>query len=226
VDREERLVEAQRHELISRATARFAHEVSNALQIIMTSVDMLQQHPDRSHPTLLADIRDAATHAAKLTRSLLIATRSAPAHQVPIDPVAFLRDMRQLLAQLVPGYPIAIDPDLATAPVIADPTELLQVLMNLVLNARDAMAPGAPIVIETRTRDDRVALTVRDQGSGIPPEVRPLVFEPFFTTKPPGLGSGLGLAIVDDIVRRHGGTIEIAENQPTGTAITVLLPKS
>src|SRR5262249_22298200 len=106
----------------------------------------------------------------------------------------------------------------------ADPDQLEQVLVNLVMNACDACPPGGEVVARVRGGDERVLFEIQDDGCGIPPEILPHVTDPFFTTKKRGQGTGLGLTIAADIVRNHGGTLEIESQPGRGTTVRVSLP--
>jgi two-component system cell cycle sensor histidine kinase/response regulator CckA len=122
-----------------------------------------------------------------------------------------IRNTTRILTRVMPeNLQLRLDLDAPEISVRADPTQIQQVLLNLVINARDAMPAGGEVVIATRALDDpggpRVALTVRDGGHGIPAEVLPRIFEPFFTTKALGKGTGLGLSTVYGIVQQHGGS--------------------
>ena len=107
-----------------------------------------------------------------------------------------------------------------------DAGQLLQVLMNLVLNARDALPEGGTIRVEATVQGDQVCLEVADDGVGMPPEVLARVFEPMFTTKPPGVGTGMGLAMVYSLVHSHGGHVEVHSEPGQGTTFAVRLPRT
>ena len=188
----------------------------------------------------LHDIADAGRRAADLTRQLLVFSRRQPLHPVRIDLNALVQSLMNLLRRLLPEN-IAIDlrPGLALASVNADPTQLEQVIINLCVNARDAMESGGKLTIETDNavidEHDRevhpwarqgrfVRLRVTDTGTGIAPEVLERIFDPFFTTKGHLRGTGLGLANVYGIVQQHGGLVHVDSEVGQGTAFQVYLP--
>jgi two-component system cell cycle sensor histidine kinase/response regulator CckA len=180
----------------------------------------------------LAEILKASERATRITRQLLAFSR----HQVPaatrLDLVELVHEIGQMVRALLPvTIALRISPDRGGAPiaVLADRGQLEQLLMNLTVNARDAMPSGGTLSIEVRTgatpaTAHTAVIDVRDSGIGMSPDVQAHMFEPFFTTKEPGRGTGLGLATAYGIVRQHSGSIEVASAVGEGTTITVRLP--
>jgi two-component system cell cycle sensor histidine kinase/response regulator CckA len=239
---EERLSQSQKMEAVGRLAGGVAHDFNNLLTAVTGNVSLLlagkpEQDPDRE--SLLA-IDRAAWRAAELTTQLLrFSRRSAPRLQ-PTDLRACLAELDALLSRTIdPRITLEVRsaPDLWV--VQADSGQIMQVLLNLCLNARDAMPEGGHLLLEAANAvvDDEqarqdvqarpgkfVRLRVRDTGHGILPEVLPHVFEPFFTTKGLGQGTGLGLATVFGVVGQHEGWVECSSVVNQGTCFTVYLP--
>ena len=223
----QQLAATERLESIGRFAGGVAHDFNNLLTVILANAELARR--GRDVPQLLAEIEDAATRAAGLTRQLLAFTRHrpAPAASVALDRV--LHEMQPLLRRLVPEH-IELELDArSTWEAVLDQPQLEQVILNLAANARDAMADGGTLRFETRDvpggdgGDDHVRLTVSDSGTGMDARTRARALEPFFSTKPPGAGTGLGLATVDAIVRGAGGTIELDSAPGAGTTVAVSL---
>jgi CheY-like chemotaxis protein len=168
---------------------------------------------------------EAAHRAAALVRQLLAFSRRQVVQREPVEPGAVVLEAQSLLRRVLPAN-IDLRTSLAQGVprVLIDRGQLEQVMMNLSVNARDAMPDGGTLEISTASLDGQVVLTVRDTGTGIPRELHQKIFEPFFTTKPPGKGTGLGLATCYAIVRDAGGHIEVQSEDGTGTIFRVLLP--
>ncbi len=204
-----------------------AHELNNALNVITLGAGMLEKRG--SDDELLASMRGATDQAASLARQLL-ALRDGPGQSVlePMDVGAALRAARPIFEGLLPPS-IALQLQLpASLPrVEADASQLQQALVNLVLNARDAMPEGGTLRIEASTTDAEtkgIEIAVVDDGCGMPEETRARMFEPFFTTKHKSAGAGLGLPMVDGIVRQHGGRVRVVSAEGAGTTVFVWLP--
>jgi two-component system cell cycle sensor histidine kinase/response regulator CckA len=189
----------------------------------------------------LADLHRAALHCAQLTRGLLAFSRRTPASPRPLEVSAVVEDVEELLRPLVPSsIELRIVDRHVGARIVADPVQLQQVLVNLVVNARDAMPEGGVLTLSVARREvlaaEAVALGVRpgvyvelavsDTGVGIDPAVRERIFEPFFTTKEPGKGTGLGLATCYGIVQECRGVISVESEPGKGATFGVLLPES
>src|SRR5690606_22327988 len=217
---EETLRQAQKIEAIGQLTGGIAHDFNNLLMVISGGLDMLDRRDDPARrERLLAGMRQAAQRGTALTRQLLAFSRRQSLAPEAVDLALRLGRMRELLDRSLSGdvhVQVRFAPDLW--PVEVDPGELELVILNLAVNARDAMPEGGTILIEASnapseqvldSRDDFVRLTVTDSGTGIPEELRARVFDPFFTTKEIGKGSGLGLAQVYGFARQSGGTVWI-----------------
>jgi two-component system cell cycle sensor histidine kinase/response regulator CckA len=221
--------QAQKMEAIGRLAGGIAHDFNNLLTIISGNVHLIQHLPpgDPEFPQLIEDINDAATRAASLTRQLLMFSRKQPTRPEVLDLNEVVGGLASLLRRLI-GERVAVRARLAEHPVRvrADRGQLEQVLMNLAVNAKDAMPDGGTLTIGTAevTADGRFAqLTVRDTGTGMTDEVKRHLFEPFFTTKDVGKGTGLGLATVYGIVQQAGGTVEVDSAVGAGSRRSVLL---
>jgi PAS domain S-box-containing protein len=224
---EQRLGQAQRLESIGQLAGGVAHDFNNLLSVILTCVDFAQQELEPGHPIYddVAEIGRAADRAAALTRQLLMFSRREVVTPEVLDLGALVSELESLLARslgerVVLG--IECEPDLP--PVFADRSRIEQVLVNLAVNARDAMPEGGPLTIAVQRAGDGVEVAVRDAGVGMAPDVAARAFEPFFTTKPIGEGTGLGLATVHGIVTDSGGQIEIDSAVGQGTEIRFRLP--
>jgi signal transduction histidine kinase len=198
-----------------------AHDFNNVLTAILSNSRALADELG-GHPRVAA-ITMAAERAARLTRQLLAFGHDDPEQPVALDLAAHVDRTLAILAPVLgDGLTIerAIAPDLRA--VLARSAELEQLVMNLVLNARDAMPGGGTIAIAARDEGDDVVLTVRDTGHGMDAATRAHIFEPFFTTKP--VGTGLGLATVSAVVERSGGRIDVTSALGAGTTFTIWLP--
>jgi two-component system cell cycle sensor histidine kinase/response regulator CckA len=227
---ESQLRQSQKMEAIGRLAGGVAHDFNNLLTIISGNVHLLHDLPpgDPEYPQLLDDIRDAAERAAALTRQLLTFSRKQPTRPVPLDLNEVVGGLASMLRRLI-GERIAVHSRLAALPVRvrADRGQLEQVVMNLAVNAKDAMPDGGTLTIATEEEvgQGRLArLTVTDTGCGMTDEVKRHLFEPFFTTKDVGKGTGLGLATVYGIVQQAGGSIDVDSAVGAGTTFTIRLP--
>ncbi len=239
---EEKLLQSQKMEAIGQLAGGVAHDFNNILQAMRGHIDLAEREIDSEHPvvTHLAEIRESSERAADLTRQLLAFGR----RQVMQPELLDLRDQVGKTVELlnrVIGEQVTLEFEPGVQPRIvrADARQLDQVLMNLCVNARDAMPNGGRIniVIGSRKVDDDyckahpwaqpgtyASLDVRDTGIGMDPATRSQIFEPFFTTKPIGEGTGLGLATVFGIVKQHEGFLEVESSIGKGTRISVFLP--
>lgn len=225
---EAQLRQAEKLGTVGKLVGGIAHDFNNRLAIIMGYGDLLctglaSDDPLRHHATM---VLESAKGAAQLTRQLLAYGRRQVLKPVSVDLNEMVERMRRLLRSVVDDRIEIIVSANARSPVFADPGQLEQVILNLALNARDAMPAGGRLSLSTADApDDMVALTVHDTGTGIADDVLPHIFEPFFTTKELGQGTGLGLAMVDGIVRQSGGSTNVESHPGTGTTFTVLLPR-
>ena len=229
VELERRLQEAKRMESIGRLAGGVAHDFNNLLTIILSYTSHLGAHAagDAELAEAVKEIRQAAEDGAALTRQLLMFSRRDAVTPRVLDLNDAIR-ARAAVLQRTLGEEVALDVQLAADDCVVelDRGQLEQILMNLTLNARDALPEGGTVTLATERRDGRVCLRVADTGTGMPPEVRARAFEPFYTTKPRGQGTGLGLASVHGIVNRAGGDIEIHPRPGGGTLISLELPSS
>jgi PAS domain S-box-containing protein len=239
---EDQLHQAQKLEAIGSLAAGVAHDFNNILSIILSysellSLDLKPEDPMRAD---LGEIRAAGLLAVTLTRRLLAFGRQQVLHPKVVDLCEIVCGMETMLRRLI-GEDMEMVTDLAPecGKVLVDAGQMEQVVMNLAVNARDAMAGGGKITIEAREVElsaayaaehvgvaagPHVLLLVNDTGSGMDPATQARVFEPFFTTKDPGKGTGLGLATVFGIVKQSGGTIEITSALGRGTTVSIYLP--
>jgi PAS domain S-box-containing protein len=239
---EEQLVQAQKLQSIGRLAGGVAHDFNNLLTAILGNaelalIDLSDEHPARES---VNEIVKAAERAASLTRQLLSFARKQMIEPVPLDLSGVVAGSIQMLRRLL-GEDVEITAELGEhlGIVLADPGQVQQLLVNLTVNARDALPEGGHVVIETanlvvadqyRTVHSEVqpgryvTLTVTDTGTGMSAEVQSHLFEPFFTTKPQGEGTGLGLATCHGIVEQSGGYIWVHSEPGVGTEITILLP--
>ncbi|MGE3621025.1 MAG: sensor histidine kinase [Acidimicrobiia bacterium] len=214
-----------------------AHDLNNLLTVILGLAGLVRDGLVRDglgpdHP-LLADVeglRDAARRGADLARRLTASGRPELAEPPALDVAAVVDSMKALLERTVPAsVEVVVDHDGIGAEVRVDRTLLERVVLNLVVNARDAMPAGGTVAVRTSCGDGTpepvVVLSVSDTGQGIPPEVLDRVFEPFFTTKPAGLGTGLGLTAVNGIVAGAGGTVALESTVGVGTTVRIVFPR-
>jgi signal transduction histidine kinase/CheY-like chemotaxis protein len=224
---EAQLLQAQKMESIGRLAGGVAHDFNNLLTVINGYCDLaLRQVPagDPVFPQIQA-IRSAGDRAAELTMQLLAFSRKQVLQPKALSLNDIIRDSDRMLRRLI-GEDIELicilDPSIRM--VEADPGQVNQVIVNLAVNARDAMPGGGKLIIETANAGAEVSLTVRDTGHGMDERTLEHVFEPFFTTKGVGKGTGLGLATVYGIVRQSAGHVNVQSEIGCGTTFSVLLP--
>jgi signal transduction histidine kinase/CheY-like chemotaxis protein len=234
---EESLRHAQKMEAIGQLTGGVAHDFNNLLMVILGGLDMLERRRDPERQAqILGGMRQAAQRGAGLTRQLLAFSRRQSLTPVPVDLAHQVGAMRDLLDRSLGGS-IQVQLEFADDlwPVEVDPGELELVVLNLAVNARDAMPGGGTIRIRAENArqgdgadlpGDYVSLSVTDTGGGMPAEVRARAFEPFYTTKDVGKGSGLGLPQVYGFATQSGGSVEIRSEIGQGTTVRLLLPRS
>jgi PAS domain S-box-containing protein len=230
---EEQLAQARKMEAVGQLTGGVAHDFNNLLTVVLGNVDMLaRKAEDEARRTRRIDaIRLATERGRDLTRQLLAFSRRQHLSPVSVDVNALIADFTPLIRQAV-GEAVTLEVTLADVPLCAhvDPTQLETALLNLAVNARDAMPSGGALTIATRSETDKtheqVVIEVGDTGIGMAPEVRERVFEPFFTTKEVGKGSGLGLSQVYGFVRQSEGEVRIDSAVDKGTRFQLRLPAS
>jgi signal transduction histidine kinase len=225
---ERKLVQAEKLSTIGTLAAGVAHEIGTPLGIISGRAEQLLAKADEATQKPLRSILDQVDKVSATIRQLLDFSRMRPVDAAMVTPTEALEHVASLLDHRFKKAKVALEVDApATVPaVVADPGQLEQVLVNLLMNACDACAPGGHVQVRAHARDEQIALEVRDDGSGIAPEHLPHVLDPFFTTKKRGQGTGLGLTIAADIVKNHGGRLELESVVGEGTTIRVLLPRA
>jgi signal transduction histidine kinase/CheY-like chemotaxis protein len=229
----------QKMETVGRLIGGVAHDFNNLLAAIVGNIELVKLKLGEGHP--LAPRLDAALlgaeRGARLTQHLLASARRQHLRPQLVDLNAYVRSMQDILQRLVRSdVVVETDLDPTVRPTLVDPDQLEAAVLNLVLNARDAMPKGGMLRLQTRNvafdgkahdedlAGDFVALTLADTGAGIPPEHLDKVFEPFFTTKEIGHGSGLGLSMVEGFLRQSGGAVDIHSVVGKGTAVTLYFP--
>ncbi len=224
---ERQLTQAQRMEAIGRLAGGVAHDFNNIMTAVMGYAQIAFESLPESSPARgdLQEILRASSRASELTRQLLAFARHQVTQPRPVDTNGLVAETRKLLERLL-GEDISLETRLGESlpPVVIDPGQLEQVLVNLAVNARDAMPAGGSLTLTTSLVGGEVVLEVADTGVGIARDHQPHIFEPFFTTKPLGKGTGLGLATCYGIVRQAGGRIEVASEPGRGARFTVTLP--
>lgn len=226
---EQEFLRSQKMEAIANLSGAIAHDFNNILMGILACarVASSERHGDPALRESFDEIAAAANRGVALTRRLLAFGRRGPSVELrPTDIDAVVRANESMLRQLL-GEDIALRVELAArgAALSADDGLIEQIVINLVVNARDAMPGGGQIAVTTRLEAGEIALEVRDTGTGIPEDVRPRIFEPFFTTKSAEKGTGLGLSTVKRIVEQLQGRIELQSALGKGTTFRLLFPR-
>jgi signal transduction histidine kinase len=222
------LLQAQKMEAVGQLTGGLAHDFNNLLTAVVGNLDLIRGRSTEPRITRLADNAfKAAERGSKLTAQLLAFSRTQKLATSSIDINSTIEGMSELLNQaLGANVSIELKLDPAAPVVIADANQLEVGILNLGINARDAMPDGGTLTIGTAPDPDdpkRVLVSVSDTGTGMPPEVIARAFDPFFTTKPPGKGTGLGLSQVYGLVRQMGGDVDIVSKPGQGTTIRLHL---
>lgn len=224
----QQLTQAQKMEAVGRLAGGIAHDFNNVLQAVLSQIAILGLRlrgiPGTSRP--LDELGQLVRRGAALTRQLLLFSRREVAAREPVDLNDLVRGAVTLVRRVVREN-VAIFTELSDSPlpVLADRGQCDQVIMNLVVNASDAMPEGGNLTLATGGDETSVWLSVADTGCGIPEAVREHLFEPFYTTKPVGKGTGLGLSVVQGIAQAHGGTVSVVSQEGQGAAFTVTLPR-
>jgi PAS domain S-box-containing protein len=241
---EQQFQQAQKMEAVGQLAGGVAHDFNNLLTIILGFCEVLLEDLDSGDPRKadITEIQKAGTHAAGLTRQLLAFSRKQIIEPTQLDLNVVVTEMQTMLRRLIREdvtVVLGLQPGLSS--VTADRGEVEQIVMNLAVNARDAMPTGGTLTIETADVEldghfakthvaveagPHVVLTVTDTGTGMTPEVQARMFEPFFTTKEPGKGTGLGMATVYGIVTRSGGSIGVDSQVGRGTSFKVYFPRA
>jgi signal transduction histidine kinase/ActR/RegA family two-component response regulator len=240
---EKQLVQSQKLEAVGRLAGGISHDFNNLLTVILGYSDISMRHLSEDHPLRrnLEEIVRASERAAALTRQLLAFSRKQVMQPKVFDINTVVTELEKMLRRMI-GEDIELRVSLQSGlgNIKADPVQLEQVIMNLVVNARDAMPKGGKLSIETTNvyldesyaRDHvsvepghYIMLAISDTGSGMDAETKQRIFEPFFTTKAPGKGTGLGLSMVYGIVRQSGGNIWVYSEEGTGTTFKIYFPR-
>jgi two-component system cell cycle sensor histidine kinase/response regulator CckA len=238
---ETHLIEAQKMEAIGRLSSGMAHDFSNILAVIVGYNDLITSGlgPESPLRKYTEEIRQASNRAAGLTRQLLVLGRNQLVQPTVVDPNDAIQELNKLIRKLVDEkISVTISPGIQIGRVRVDSTYLIQVLLNLVFNARDAMPDGGRLAVETKeftlekecasehpgiTPGRYVMLSVADTGTGMTEEVKARLFEAFFTTKPSG--TGLGLASCRTIIEQAGGHIDVESEVGKGSTVKIYLPR-
>jgi signal transduction histidine kinase/ActR/RegA family two-component response regulator len=238
---EARLIQAQKMEAVGQLTGGIAHDFNNLLTAIVGSIDLLLRRTDDEKLSRLArNALQAAERGALLTGQLLAFSRRQRLSPTPLQPNDIVSGMGDLLGRTI-GPQIRVETRLEAGlwQALADPTQIEVMLLNLAINARDAMPSGGRLTISTANVDtvpaplateltpgQYVAIAVSDTGMGMSPQVLARAFEPFFTTKEQGKGTGLGLAQLYGFAKQSGGTARIDSREGEGTTVTIYLPRT
>ncbi len=241
---ESELRHSQKMEAIGKLAGSIAHDFNNAITTVMgySSFLMSKLDPTSQLHADAGQILKAAEHSARLTKQLLLFSRKQVLHPTCLDLGAAVKDMHGLLRRLIrENVTLTISPAVQLWGVKADPGHMEQLVLNMAVNARDAMPQGGRLLIETanvtlgidapaRMRGARegefVCLKITDTGTGMTPELIERIFEPFFTTKGPDKGTGLGLSTCEGIVRQSGGFIHVASTPGQGTTFSIFFPRT
>ncbi len=242
--REEQLIQAQKMEAVGQLTGGIAHDFNNLLAITLGNLELLLEaaEPRSRISDLATSALDATRRGADLTQRLLAFSRRQPLQPDPFDANQLVEGMHDLLVRTL-GEDIAIELYLTRDPwlCMADPGQLESTILNLCINARDAMPRGGRLIIRTAnttvsedeatdredlTPGEYVSLAITDTGKGMSPEVVAQAFDPFFTTKEVGKGSGLGLSMIYGFVKQSGGHVRMESRPGVGTTVSIFLPRS
>ena len=239
---EDQLRQSQKMEAVGRLAGGVAHDFNNLLGIVTACSELLRNRVDADSVEYIDNIGEAAKRGASLTRQLLAFSRRQPVQTQLLDLNQRLKEVSKLLRPLMgDAVEIVLLPRSATAVIEVDPGQLDQIVINLAVNARDAMPRGGKLILETAVLDSDesftrehpamiagryVMLAISDNGIGMDEATRSRIFEPFFTTKETGKGSGLGLATVYGIVKQSGGHVWVYSEPGHGTTFKVYLPSA
>ena len=222
------LRQAQKMEAMGQLTGGVAHDFNNLLMVVSSGLELMDRTEDPARRERLKQgIRQAVDRGANLTQQLLAFARKAPLKTEVVDLAAELAGMQQVLDRsLREDISVQVVGPSEVWPVEVDPAQFELAVLNIAINARDAMPRGGAITIRLSNEGDRVRAAIHDTGQGIAPEDLPRIFEPFFTTKPVGQGTGLGLSQVYGFARASGGEVQVESVLGQGTTVSLLLPRS
>ena len=220
---EEQLRHADRLALVGRVAAGVVHEVGTPLNVVRMRAQLLQMDPGHLREATEVIVEQCDRIAEMLQSTLVLARRNSGKRQ-PVDLADVARRAASLLAPTLGRRHVTSQVEGDSAVTLGNRGEILQVVLNLMTNAMDAMPEGGRIDVLTTVRDGLATLSVRDSGVGVAPEHLPHLFAPFFTTKEPGRGTGLGLSVCAEVAREHGGRITVASVPGRGTTFVVELP--
>jgi two-component system, cell cycle sensor histidine kinase and response regulator CckA len=225
---ERQLQQFQKLDTLGQMAGGIAHDFNNILTVITSSAEMLLLDLD-SGSELRADvyaIRDASRRGAQLTQQILSFARGHESNREPLDLNSVVKHTVAMLRRLMgPNVVLVERLDPSAVTILGDRGQVEQILVNLLLNARDAVGVAGTVTVSTqRLPDQSIAMRVADDGVGIPEGAQAKIFEAFFTTKPPGHGTGLGLATVSALVGSHGATITVTSRVGEGTTFEIVFP--
>jgi two-component system, cell cycle sensor histidine kinase and response regulator CckA len=237
---EDQLRQAQKMEAVGQLAGGIAHDFNNLLTVIRGYAELLaEDHQQKADESDIEEIRRACDRAVMLTQQLLAFSRKQVLHPQVLDLDAVVADIVTMLGRIIgETITLAIDTAAPVPPILADRGQVQQVIVNLAVNARDAMPFGGTLTIRSATAEiagssfqelspGRYAeLSINDTGSGISPEILPRIFEPFFTTKEPGKGTGLGLSTAYGIMKQSGGHLAVESVVGGGTTFTLYFPEA
>jgi two-component system cell cycle sensor histidine kinase/response regulator CckA len=225
---EESLRQTQRIEALGQVASGVAHDFNNLLTVLLTGTHVLLDDLPADHPhrEIVEDMRIASESGSALTDQLLAFARQGTFRPAAVALNPTVMRLEPLLARITRSrIKLRVELDPRAGSVWADPAQIEQVIMNLVVNARDASPDGGVVTVSTGVTDSYAVIAVRDTGPGIPPELQARIFEPFFTTKETGKGTGLGLAVVAGVARQWEGQVRVESAPGIGATFRVLLPQ-
>lgn len=236
---EDQLRQAQKMEAVGQLAGGIAHDFNNLLTVIRGYVELLAENEQPREEHDIEEIRRACDRAVMLTQQLLAFSRKQVLHPQVLDLNAVVADIVTMLGRIIgETIVLTIDTSAPVPAILADRGQVQQVIVNIAVNARDAMPFGGTLTIRAATTEVAVppsedltpgryaVLSITDTGSGIPPEILPRIFEPFFTTKEPGKGTGLGLSTAYGIMKQSGGHLAVESTVDTGTTFTLYFPEA
>lgn len=224
---EQQFWQAQKMEAVGRLAGGVAHDFNNLLTVINGYADMMIQETGMENPLYsgLLQIREAGERSARLTGQLLAFSRQALIEPKNFDANKAIKESQKMLRRLIGEYvEFQVNLSPRPLPVFLDQGQFEQLVLNLIVNARDAMPVGGKLTLSTEQASGELLLSIRDSGCGMPADILNRIFEPFFTTKGIGKGTGLGLAVVHGVVTRGGGRVEVESEPGEGTVFRVFFP--